>query len=239
MSTAVIDVRDVWRTYRPAEDVTVHALRGISVRVMPGEFVAIMGPSGSGKSTLMSVIGALDEATAGSYRLDGTPIAALTEDELSDLRNQKIGFVFQAFNLVPRMSALTNVAMPLMYAGIGRRDREERAARALASVGMAERLHHVPTELSGGQQQRVAVARAIVTNPPLILADEPTGNLDTSSTEDVLRILERLAEQGRTIVLITHEDEVARRADRILRIDDGRITSDRRRRRTEAEAVPA
>ncbi|MBO9531376.1 MAG: ABC transporter ATP-binding protein [Solirubrobacteraceae bacterium] len=226
----MIDVRELWRTYQPAPDITVHALRGITVTVMPGEFVAIMGPSGSGKSTLMNVIGALDVATSGTYHLDGTPIDALSEDDLSDLRNQKIGFVFQAFNLVPRMTALDNVAMPLMYAGVGRRERLDRAADALASVGMGSRMHHVPTELSGGQQQRVAVARAIVTDPPLLLADEPTGNLDTHSTDDVLAIFDGLAAQGRTIVLITHEDDVARRAGRILRIDDGRITSDRRRR---------
>ncbi|MFT4035141.1 MAG: ABC transporter ATP-binding protein [Patulibacter sp.] len=230
MSVAVIDVRDVWRTYQPAPDVTVHALRGVSLTVMPGEFVAIMGPSGSGKSTLMNVIGALDEATSGSYQLDGTPISDLSEDELSDLRNQKIGFVFQSFNLVPRMTALENVAMPLMYGGVGRRERRERAADALASVGMGERLHHVPTELSGGQQQRVAVARAIVTDPPLMLADEPTGNLDAHSTEEVLQIMESLAAQGRTIVLITHENEVADRAQRIVRITDGQISSDLRRR---------
>jgi putative ABC transport system ATP-binding protein len=229
MTPPVIDVRDLWRTYRPAADVTVHALRGISLVVERGDFVAIMGASGSGKSTLMNMIGALDEATSGSYRLDGVPISDLHEDQLADLRSRKIGFVFQSFNLIARTSALQNVALPLAYAGVKRAERERRAAAALAAVGMANREHHVPAELSGGQQQRVAVARAIVTNPPLILADEPTGNLDSESTHEVLSIFEGLAKQGRTIVLITHEDEVARRADRIVRVEDGQIVSDLRR----------
>lgn len=224
----VLDVRDLWRTYRPAADVTIHALRGVSLTVHRGELVAIMGSSGSGKSTLMNMLGALDEPTSGTYLLDGVPVATMDEDELADLRNRKIGFVFQSFNLVPRTSAIANVALPLAYAGVSRRERERRAAAALRSVGMGDRLGHLPSELSGGQQQRVAVARAIVTDPPLILADEPTGNLDSRSTEEVLDLFSALGAQGRTVVLITHEDEVAARAGRVIRVADGAIIEDRR-----------
>jgi putative ABC transport system ATP-binding protein len=224
--TPVLDVRDLWRTYRPAADVVIHALRGVSLTVHRGEFVAIMGTSGSGKSTLMNMLGALDEPSSGTYRLDGIDVAKMDEDALSDLRNRKIGFVFQSFNLVPRTTAIANVALPLAYAGLGRADRDRRAVAALRAVGMGDRVHHLPAELSGGQQQRVAVARAIVTDPPLILADEPTGNLDSRSTEDVLDIFAALGEQGRTVVLITHEDEVAERAGRVIRVADGQIISD-------------
>ncbi|MGA7398093.1 MAG: ABC transporter ATP-binding protein [Solirubrobacterales bacterium] len=205
----------------------VRALDGIDLRIEPGEFLAIMGRSGSGKSTLMNLLGCLDAPTDGRYLLDGTDVSGIDEDGLSDLRNQKIGFVFQGFNLIPRTSAIANVELPLSYAGYDRAERRERAGAALASVGMADRRDHVPSELSGGQQQRVAIARAIVTEPALILADEPTGNLDSSSTDDVLRIFEGLNEEGRTVVLITHEDEVAERARRVIRIDDGRISEDR------------
>ncbi|HEY4097762.1 MAG TPA: ABC transporter ATP-binding protein, partial [Baekduia sp.] len=188
--------------------------------------VAIMGSSGSGKSTLMNILGCLDRPSSGRYLLDGVDVRDMDEDEQSDLRNRKIGFVFQAFNLVPRTSALANVELPLSYAGLSRGDRRRRALAALDAVGMSSRVDHLPSELSGGQQQRVAVARAIVTNPSLILADEPTGNLDSHSTVDVLRIFEDLNAEGRTVVLITHEDDVAARARRIVRLADGRIVSD-------------
>jgi putative ABC transport system ATP-binding protein len=224
----VIAVEDVRRTYQLTDDLAVHALDGVSLQIQAGELVAIMGSSGSGKSTLMNMIGCLDLPTSGRYLLDGIDVRDMDEDEQSDLRNRKIGFVFQAFNLVPRTSALANVELPLSYAGLPRAERRARALAALDAVGMGSRVDHLPSELSGGQQQRVAVARAIVTNPSLILADEPTGNLDSRSTADVLNIFERLNAEGRTVVLITHEDDVARRARRIIRLADGRIVSDDR-----------
>jgi putative ABC transport system ATP-binding protein len=224
----VIAIEDVRRTYQLTDDLAVHALDGVSLQIQAGELVAIMGPSGSGKSTLMNMIGCLDLPTSGRYLLDGVDVRDMDEDEQSDLRNRKIGFVFQAFNLVPRTSALANVELPLSYAGLPRADRRARALAALEAVGMGSRVDHLPSELSGGQQQRVAVARAIVTNPSLILADEPTGNLDSRSTADVLNIFERLNAEGRTVVLITHEDDVARRARRIIRLADGRILADDR-----------
>jgi putative ABC transport system ATP-binding protein len=221
----VIDVRDVERTYTVG-DVVVRALRGVSLRLERGEHVAIMGSSGSGKSTLMHILGCLDAPTAGSYRIDGVDVRDLDDDELADLRNRKIGFVFQSFNLVPRTTALGNVELPLTYAGLPRGERRDRAWQALDEVGMADRAQHLPSELSGGQQQRVAIARATVTNPALVLADEPTGNLDSRSTADVLEIFARLEDEGRTLVLITHEPDVARRARRIVRLDDGAIVHD-------------
>ncbi|MES1193326.1 MAG: ABC transporter ATP-binding protein [Solirubrobacterales bacterium] len=224
----VIAIEDVRRTYQLTDDLAVHALDGVSLQIQAGEHVAIMGSSGSGKSTLMNMIGCLDLPTSGRYLLDGVDVRDMDEDEQSDLRNRKIGFVFQAFNLVPRTSALANVELPLSYAGLPRAERRARALAALNAVGMGARVDHLPSELSGGQQQRVAVARAIVTNPSLILADEPTGNLDSRSTADVLTIFERLNAEGRTVVLITHEDDVARRAQRIIRLADGRVVSDDR-----------
>jgi putative ABC transport system ATP-binding protein len=224
----VIDVQAVQRVYKASESVVVRALDGVSLRIERGEFVAIMGSSGSGKSTLMNILGCLDVPTAGRYRLDGVDVREIRDDDLADLRNRKIGFVFQSFNLVPRTSALANVALPLSYAGIGRAERRRRALAALDAVGLADRADHEPSELSGGQQQRAAVARAIVTNPSLILADEPTGNLDSRSTSDVLDVFERLNGKGRTVVLITHEQEVAQRAKRIVRLADGRVLDDRR-----------
>jgi putative ABC transport system ATP-binding protein len=224
----VIVVEDVRRTYQVTEDLAVHALDGVSLTIETGEFVAIMGSSGSGKSTLMNILGCLDLPTGGRYLLDGVDVRDMDEDEQSDLRNRKIGFVFQAFNLVPRTSALANVELPLSYAGLPRAARRARATGALEAVGMGSRVDHLPSELSGGQQQRVAVARAIVTNPSLVLADEPTGNLDSRSTRDVLAIFERLNDEGRTVVLITHEDDVAARARRVIRLADGRIQSDER-----------
>jgi putative ABC transport system ATP-binding protein len=224
----VILVEDVRRTYQVTEDLAVRALDGVSLAIQPGEFVAIVGSSGSGKSTLMHILGCLDLPTSGRYLLDGVDVRDMDEDDQSDLRNRKIGFVFQSFNLVPRTSARANVELPLTYAGLSRRDRRLRATRALEAVGMGTRLDHLPSELSGGQQQRVAVARAIVTNPSLILADEPTGNLDSHSTEDVLGVFEALNADGRTVVLITHEHEVAERAGRVIRLADGQIVANER-----------
>jgi putative ABC transport system ATP-binding protein len=221
----VIDVRDVGKTFSLGE-LAVHALRGVSLRIERGDFVAIMGSSGSGKSTLMNILGCLDLPTRGSYLIDGMDVAHLDEDDLSDLRNRRIGFVFQSYNLVPRTSALANVELPLAYAGLHRTERRRRAARALGAIGMSDRLHHQPSELSGGQQQ-VAIARAIVTNPALVLADEPTGNLDSRSTEDVLRVFARLGDEGRTIVLITHEHDVAAVARRVITLSDGQVAQDR------------
>jgi putative ABC transport system ATP-binding protein len=222
-----IQVRGVTKTYELGQ-IKVRALRRVSLQIERGDFVAIMGSSGSGKSTLMNILGCLDIPTSGSYLIDGVDVSSLDEDDLSDLRSRKIGFVFQSFNLVARTSAIANVELPLAYAGLDRRARRHRAADALGAVGMANRLHHQPSELSGGQQQRVAVARAIVTNPTLILADEPTGNLDSHSTEDVLRIFARLNEEGRTVVLITHEPDVAQQAKRVISLSDGEVVEDRR-----------
>jgi putative ABC transport system ATP-binding protein len=221
----VIDLEDVHKTYAIGE-ISVRALRGVTLQVQHGEYVAIMGSSGSGKSTLMNILGCLDMPTSGVYRLNGLDVRTAGQDDLADLRNREIGFVFQSFNLIPRTRALANVELPLSYAGIGRADRHRRALAALRQVGLGDRIDHLPSELSGGQQQRAAIARALVTNPSMILADEPTGNLDTASTREVLSILERLTEQGRTIILITHEHEVAEQADRIIRLSDGEIVSD-------------
>ena len=223
----VIDVDEVSKTYHVTDDIVVRALDRVSLRIERAEYVAIMGSSGSGKSTLMHILGCLDSPTAGTYRLDGQVVRDIPEDDLADLRNRRIGFVFQSFNLVPRTTALANVELPLAYAGVPRARRREAALAALDAVGMADRVGHVPSELSGGQQQRVAVARALVTNPSLILADEPTGNLDSRSTDEVLTIFERLNGEGRTVVLITHEPEVAERARRVIRLGDGHVLEDR------------
>jgi putative ABC transport system ATP-binding protein len=224
---AVIEVTGVSKTYAVG-DVAVHALRGVSLRIERGDLVAVMGSSGSGKSTLMNVLGCLDAPTAGRYLLDGIDVREFDDDELADVRNRKIGFVFQSFNLVPRTRALANVELPLAYAGVPRAARRRRALAALELVGMGDRVEHLPSELSGGQQQRVAIARAIVTNPPLLLADEPTGNLDSHSTHEVLERFAALNAAGRTLVLITHEPDVAARAKRIVRLADGRVVEDRR-----------
>jgi putative ABC transport system ATP-binding protein len=225
----VIEVHEVTKVFELGQ-IRVRALHDVSLRIDTGDLVAIMGSSGSGKSTLMNILGCLDIPTSGRYLIDGVDVSQMDEDDLADLRNRKIGFVFQSFNLVPRTSALVNVELPLAYAGLRGAERRKRAEAALRSVGMANRIRHMPAELSGGQQQRVAVARAIVTNPSLILADEPTGNLDSHSTEDVLRIFARLNEEGRTVVLITHEPDVADQTKRVIRLSDGEVIEDRRLR---------
>ena len=225
MSTIELD--GVRKTYRSGS-IEFEALCGIDIRIGSGEYVAVLGPSGSGKSTLMNVLGCLDVPTEGTYLLAGEDVSGMSEAQLAEVRNRRIGFVFQQFNLLATLPAWRNVELPLVYAGIGRAERRERAHAALARVGLADRTENRPGELSGGQQQRVAVARALVTEPAIILADEPTGNLDTGSTADVLGLLDELHASGRTIVLITHEHDVAARAERRLVISDGRITSDER-----------
>jgi putative ABC transport system ATP-binding protein len=222
--TAIIEMTDVRKTYATGS-LEVEALRGVSLRIAQGEYVAVAGPSGSGKSTLMHIIGCLDLPTSGDYVLAGGRVTELPEGHLADIRNRRIGFVFQQFNLLPSMTALRNVELPLAYAGVPPAERRGRAEEALARVGLSDRLRHRPGELSGGQQQRVAVARALVTDPALILADEPTGNLDSTASADVLGLFDELHAVGRTVVLITHEAEVARRAGRSVLIRDGRLAS--------------
>jgi putative ABC transport system ATP-binding protein len=224
----VIEVSELTKIYGSG-DTAVHALRGVDLTVMPGEYVAIMGASGSGKSTLLNMLGCLDVPTSGEYALDGFPVSELNERQLSLLRNRKIGFIFQSFNLVPRTSALSNVELPLVYSGLRRGPRRTRALAALEMVGLSDRAKHLPNELSGGQQQRVAVARALVTGPAMLLADEPTGNLDSTSTAEILGVFDRLNALGRTVVVITHEDEVAAHAHRVVEVSDGRIVADGRR----------
>lgn len=220
-----ITLTDVTKTYRMG-DSTVHALAGVNLTIADGEFTAIMGPSGSGKSTLMNILGCLDRPTSGSYLLDDREVALLDDDDLALTRNKKIGFVFQNFNLLPRISALQNVALPLVYAGVAAGQRLERAREALAAVGLGQRLDHLPNELSGGQRQRVAIARALVNDPGIIMADEPTGNLDTKAGNEVMAIFERLNAMGRTVILVTHEPDIAQFAKRVIHVRDGLVVRD-------------
>ncbi len=221
----MINLSNITKTYHMGElDITV--LAGITLSIKPGELIAVMGPSGSGKSTLMNIIGCLDRPTSGVYHFEDREISTLSDDELASVRNVKIGFVFQTFNLLPRLSALKNVEVPLIYSGVPARTRKERAAPMLERVGLAERMYHKPTELSGGQQQRVAIARALVNNPPLLLADEPTGNLDSRSGEEILNILTELNKQGVTVVIVTHDQNVAGRCKRNIHLKDGQIIED-------------
>ncbi len=230
MTTTIIEVKDLMKVYG-AEDAEVRALDGVNASVHQGEFVAIMGPSGSGKSTLMNILGCLDRPTSGAYILDGHDVSGLSKNELATVRNQKIGFVFQSFNLLPRLSALSNVMLPMLYndaEDLSHADREERAIAALESVGLGNRLHHHPNQLSGGQQQRVAIARALVNRPPLILADEPTGNLDSKASVEIMDLLHSLHNQGATIVMVTHEPDIAHHAQRVICVKDGHVISEGR-----------
>jgi len=221
----VIRARELVKTYQVGAE-AVHAVCGIDLDVFPGEYVAIMGSSGSGKSTLMNMIGCLDTPTSGNYALNGTEVTSFRDDELAAIRNREIGFVFQTFNLLPRITAAQNVELPLVYAGVPGPERQERVEAALASVGLGDRSHHKPNELSGGQRQRVAIARALVNRPILILADEPTGNLDTATSEEIMTILQGLNERGHTVIIVTHEPDIAAHCRRTIRLSDGRIISD-------------
>jgi putative ABC transport system ATP-binding protein len=225
MSSAVIRLIGLTREYRMDAE-TVYALRGVDLEIARNAYVAVMGPSGSGKSTLMNIVGCLDTPTAGDYWLNGIEVSRMEDDELARVRNEEIGFVFQTFNLLPRASALHNVELPLIYAGIGARDRRQMASRALERVGLGDRMHHKPNELSGGQRQRVAIARALVNEPSILLADEPTGNLDSATSADIMNVFADLHEQGQTIVMVTHEPDIAGHAQRTITLLDGRIDTD-------------
>ncbi len=221
----VISLKNVQKSYYLGKQ-ELPVLKGIDLTVMNNEYISLMGPSGSGKSTLMNIIGCLDTLSAGTYILNGKDVSKMTDDELADVRNVEIGFVFQQFNLLPRLTAWENVALPLIYAGVNKKDREERARDILDKVGLADRAHHKPNELSGGQSQRVAIARALVNNPSIILADEPTGNLDTKTSEEIMELFARIHEQGNTVMLVTHEEDIANFTKRIVRIRDGVVESD-------------
>ncbi len=221
----LVEIRDVCKVYNPGEN-EVRALDNINVNIDEGEFVAIIGQSGSGKSTLMNVLGCLDIPTSGKYHLHGQDVSNLADDDLSDIRNKEIGFIFQGFNLIPNLTAIENVELPLIYRGVSKTERMRLAEKALNKVGLANRMEHKPSEMSGGQQQRVAIARAIAQAPPVILADEPTGNLDSASTQEIMQILTELNGEGRTVILITHDNEIAMRANRIIKIKDGKVEHD-------------
>lgn len=221
----LIEVRDVYKIYNPGEN-QVNALDGVSITIDEGEFVAIIGQSGSGKSTLMNMLGLLDTPTHGEYYINGKLVDDLTDDQMSVIRNEEIGFIFQGFNLISSLSALENVELPLVYRGMPKQERREISQQALERVGLGSRIHHLPAEMSGGQQQRVAVARAIAAKPPVILADEPTGNLDTKSTKEVMAILHELKDEGRTVIVITHDNEIAEEAERVIRIRNGKVVED-------------
>ena len=221
----MITTHDLWKTYVMGDE-EIHALRGLSINIERGEYVAIMGPSGSGKSTLMNLIGCLDTPTKGSYLLNGKEVAEMNDDDLARIRNEEIGFVFQTFNLLPRATALHNVELPLVYAGISAKDRVERARQALEKVELTHRATHRPNELSGGQRQRVAIARALVNNPSILLADEPTGNLDSKTGEEIMQVFERLHDTGNTIILVTHEADIAAHAHRVISVRDGQVEKD-------------
>lgn len=236
--SALVEIKDVCKVYNPGEN-EVRALDHVSVTIDEGEFVAIIGQSGSGKSTLMNMLGCLDVPSSGLYRLHGQDVSDLDDDELSDIRNREIGFIFQGFNLIPNLTALENVELPLIYRGVGKSKRVELSKKALEKVGLGNRLDHKPSEMSGGQQQRVAIARAIAQAPPVILADEPTGNLDSHSTQEIMGILKELHKEGRTVILITHDNEIAARARRVIKIKDGHIEADSavKEKQAEKEAI--
>ncbi|MBP7862097.1 ABC transporter ATP-binding protein [bacterium] len=225
MSEFLVELKDVWRTYNQGVE-PVHALQGVSLKIKESEYVAIMGTSGSGKSTLMNLLGCLDRPSQGQYLLDGTDISTRSEDELAEIRNKSVGFVFQQFNLLPSMSALDNVMLPLVYAGMGKEQRTMRAEQALKDLGLGNRIHHKPSELSGGQQQRVAIARSIVNRPRILLADEPTGALDSHTAKEIMSLFTKLTEEGITVILVTHDPETAACARRIVKVRDGRILED-------------
>jgi putative ABC transport system ATP-binding protein len=225
MSQAVIEIKGIGKTY-VIGDVVVEALRSVDLQINKGEYVALMGPSGSGKSTLMNILGCLDTPSRGKYLLNGTDVSHMSDNELAQIRNKEIGFIFQTFNLLARNTSLENVALPLVYAGIGKKERLAIARESLKSVGLADRVDHKPNELSGGQRQRVAIARALVNKPAIILADEPTGNLDTKTSHEIMDLLEEIHQQGNTVIIVTHEEDIAKRAKRIVRLRDGLIESD-------------
>ena len=233
-----LEIRDVVKTYEMGNE-KIHALSGVSLDIRKNEYVAIMGPSGSGKSTLMNIIGCLDIPTSGTYSLGGEGVATKSESQLADIRNRMIGFVFQTFNLIPRANVLHNVELPLIYGGVSRAERRERAEEALVRVGLADRMTHKPNELSGGQRQRVAIARALVFNPSIILADEPTGNLDSKTGAEIMEMFDELYDQGHTIILVTHEDDIAEHAKRTIRLRDGKIESDVMNSDVEFSVAPA